>query len=266
MTGRSCLARSALNIVTDWGWRTKADLEVDMSTTPTASAARILVIEDDVAIRDLVAISLGAAGFHVQPTGTIAEARSCLEAEKFDLLIVDVRLPDGNGIAFAQEIVQLSTAGVIIMTGGGDEIDRIVGLELGADDYIDKPFHQRELVARARAVLRRLMVKPDQSEPHDSDIRFHGYTLCKSARTLVDPTGASVALTTMEFDVLAVLAENKNVVMQRSAIFNDAGFRGSDPGRVIDGLISRLRKKLVQSDGSPLHIRTVHGRGYTLSE
>lgn len=242
-----------------------------MNLYPSPVTAAILIIEDDVSIRELVKLSFAAANFDVDISGTIAEARANLACKKYDLLIVDVHLPDGNGIEFARELLRTSNAGIIIMTGGGDEIDRIIGLELGADDYINKPFHQRELVARARAVLRRITHPNTQGEPlpsevRSSDIQFHGYSLSKTARTLTDPNGIDVELTTMEFDVLAVLVENKNVVLDRNAIFKSAGFRGSDPGRVIDGLVSRLRRKLVKTEGPSVYIRTVHGRGYTLAD
>lgn len=233
--------------------------------------ASILVIEDDPEILELIVFNMNAAGFFVKTAETILDARTELKGNDFDLVIIDVRLPDGNGLEFAQEVSKASTMGVIIMTGSGDDVDRIIGLELGADDYINKPFHQRELVARARAVLRRTHKLNARGGTHAKEvenpsIQFHGYSLYKSNRSLFDRDGKLVNLTAMEFDVLVVLANNKNVVLSRSKIYKSASLRASDPSRVVDGLISRLRKKLFVNDQPLLRIRTIHGRGYALTE
>lgn len=239
----------------------------------TRQTAKILVVDDDRSILSLIELNLSAAGYDVQTTENIFDARLALRMADFDLLITDVRLPDGNGIEFAREVIKTSEMGIVIMTGGGDEIDRIIGLELGADDYINKPFHQRELVARVRAILRRLRPvspgNPVQSKHSKNDlVEFHGYVLSNAHRSLVGKDGAFVSLTTMEFNVLAVLANNKNEVLSRSEINNGIGFRGAaaDAGRLIDGLISRLRKKLNSESQPIVWIRTVHGRGYTLTD
>lgn len=242
-----------------------------MQDLHSPTPASILVIEDDPDILDLIVFNMNAAGFLVKTAETILDARTALKGNDFDLLIIDVRLPDGNGVEFAQEVIKASTIGIIVMTGSGDEIDRIVGLELGADDYINKPFHQRELVARARAVLRRhhkfnTDAGIDASDVGNPSIQFHGYSLYKSNRSLFDRDGELVNLTAMEFDVLVVLADNKNVVLSRSKIYQSASLRASDPSRVVDGLVSRLRKKLFADDQPLLRIRTVHGRGYALTE
>lgn len=242
-----------------------------MQGIQTLQTASILVVEDDPHILELIEYNLASAGFLVKTAGTILDARAALERFSFDLLVIDVRLPDGNGMEFARDVTKTSAIGIIIMTGSGDEIDRIIGLELGADDYINKPFHQRELVARARAVLRRSRsIDKDKSEPgSDSEvpcIQFHEYSLNKSNRSVIDVNGEPVSLTSKEFDVLLVLAENKNIVLSRSKIHADAGLLTADLSRGVDGLISRLRKKLFSNNQPHLRIKTVHGRGYVLTE
>lgn len=240
----------------------------DLAPIATAS---ILVIEDDPDILELIVHNMSAARFLVEAAETLGDARIALRRKNFDLLIVDVRLPDGNGMEFAQEVSKTSEIGIIVMTGSGDEVDRIIGLELGADDYINKPFHQRELVARARAVLRRGRKSNEDLEDQADEFRahaiqFHGYALCKSNRSVIGMDGEPIDLTTLEFDVLAVLVDNKNVVLSRSDIYEHACLRTSNPSRAVDGLISRLRKKLFENDRPLLRIRTIHGRGYALTE
>lgn len=236
-----------------------------------AATASILVIEDDPDILELIVFNMSAARFLVETAETLVDARIALRRKNFDLLIVDVRLPDGNGMEFAQEVSKTSAFGIIIMTGSGDDVDRIIGLELGADDYINKPFNQRELVARARAVLRRgRKINEDLEDRVDEfrecGIHFHGYALYRSSRSVIGWDGEPVNLTTLEFDVLAILADNKNVVLSRADIYERTCLRTSNPSRAVDGLISRLRKKLFENDRPLLRIRTIHGRGYALTE
>ena len=243
-----------------------------MQASTKNEPAEVLVLEDDKEICDLIDFNLSAAGFKVKTVETMRDARLALSLADFDLMITDVRLPDGNGLEFSREIMTTSKMGIIVMTGAGDEIDRIVGLELGADDYINKPFHQRELVARTRAVLRRLRQINTSDEEvtggaQDAEpITFHGYSLFKSNRLVTDKLGRPVTLTTMEFDVLAVLAANKNKTMSRSQIYDAALFRSENDGRLIDGVISRLRKKLFTDNCPSARIRTIHGRGYSLAD
>lgn len=229
----------------------------------------VLVVDDEKDLLDLIAMSLRSGGFEIAVAGTIGEARERFAKTHFDLVIIDLRLPDGNGLTFSEELRAKSDIGIIIMTGTGDDVDRILGLELGADDYIDKPFRQRELLARARAVLRRTMQnttdRQESPDVVDEDIiMLRDYCLNKSARSLVDGTGAAVNLTTLEFDVLAVLASQKGVVHSRPEIYKSARLRAGEPGRLVDGLISRLRKKLFSEDEARQRIQTVHGRGYML--
>jgi DNA-binding response OmpR family regulator len=231
--------------------------------------ARVLIVEDEPDLRELIENNLRASNFDVEAVGSIAAARTLVDSTAFDLMIVDMNLPDGNGVTFSQQLRASSGSAVIVITGGGDETDRILGLELGADDYIQKPFLQRELLARARAVLRRYnhsqsIAKNDTAlEPRT--IHFHGYALNPTARTVKTLTGESVDLTTLEFDVLAKLASHPNTVFSREEIYKSAAFRTGDPGRLVDGLISRLRKKLYDDAVAKEHIKTIHGRGYALT-
>lgn len=231
----------------------------------------ILLVEDDDQLRLLLEESLGAAGYEVDSAENVSSARTAIQTRAYDLLIVDMRLPDGNGLDLTQEVRKVSQTAIIVITGAGDEVDRILGLELGADDFIQKPFFNRELIARAKAVLRRydasraaLSTMP--ADPQDSCIAFHGYTIHFGSRTLQSDCGNAVNLTTSEFDVLAHLAKNRNLVLSRDDIYAAARLRSGDPGRLIDGLVLRLRRKLYCAQSAKQKIRTVHGRGYVLSD
>jgi len=231
--------------------------------------ATVLIIDDESALRELIVNSFQASNFDIEAVGSIAAARTLLNATAFDLIIVDMNLPDGNGVTFSQQLRASAGSAIIIITGVGDETDRILGLELGADDYIQKPFKQRELLARARAVLRRYhqsrAIVQSDTDLESKTIHFHGYSLNPAARVVKTVTGESVDLTTLEFDVLTKLASHPNTVFSREDIYKSASFRTGDPGRLVDGLISRLRKKLYDASIAKEHIKTIHGRGYALT-
>ena len=232
--------------------------------------AKLLLVEDEPDLRELTEQNLAAANFDVTSVGSLSAARNALATKDFDLVIVDMKLPDGNGLNFMQNHRKHSEVAFIVATGAGDETDCILGLEFGADDFIQKPFMQRQLLARVRAVLRRYRISTSgfaqTAAEHPETYTFHNYDLNLDSRLLRRRDGKIVDLTTLEFDVLAKLAKSKNIVVSRNDIYASAQFRTGDPGRLVDGLISRLRKKLYDCDSAKYCIKTIHGRGYALTE
>jgi len=230
---------------------------------------RVLVLDDEAHIRGLVTESLRQEGYEVLAAGTIAEVESARRGQDFDIFVLDVILPDGNGLRLARELSRQSSAGILLLTGKGDETDRVVGLEIGADDYIVKPFRPRELRARVNAVYRRIARGPSPAEASRSDpqsILFHGLRLFPESRSLQDAEGAEIDLTTLEFDVLSVLLRHANRVLSRDQIMNQVkGQDWSAYDRAIDGLISRLRSKLYPDGSGAQRIKTIRNIGYMLS-
>jgi len=229
-----------------------------------------IVVDDEVEITGILDKALREEGFDVACCHTIREFDEKFEQSRFDLAFIDLGLPDGNGLEAARRIKQACDAGVIILTGRGDEIDRVLGLELGADDYIVKPFGIRELRARAKAVLRRVLAarQPTQDTPvtePDTVQILHGLKISYASRVVRDGSGQEIELTTLEFDVLSVLAARPNRVFSRDQIMDNV--RGPDWAaydRSVDGLISRLRRKLFTDGSGANKIKTIRGVGYML--
>jgi DNA-binding response OmpR family regulator len=194
-----------------------------------------------------------------------------LETSNIDIFIIDVMLPDANGMNVARDLRQSTEAGIILLTGRDEEMDHVLGLELGADDYVTKPFRLREFRARVNAVYRRVakrthLAENDPTPPPQEALKPPGLVIIPSARTVHRDSGESVALTTMEFDVLIALASRPNRVLTRNEIMDDV--RGPDWAaydRAIDGVVSRLRRKLYPDDHGHEHIKTIRGIGYMLS-
>lgn len=227
----------------------------------------ILVLEDDAEILDEISESLSDDGFHTLGVRSIAEAWETTERHRIDLFLVDLNLPDGNGLNLAKAIREKSDVGIIIVTGKTEEIDRVVGLEIGADDYISKPFSPRELLARVRAVLRRTK---GHSYPDTSSVRrrgevveFSDWTLDLAAHHLVSSDGKDVDLTTAEFELLRAFVESSNRVLSRDFLLDRIhGHEWGGYDRGVDGLVSRLRRKISARAGDPQLIKTVRGAGY----
>lgn len=231
----------------------------------------ILIVEDDQDIATMLEVALSIARFDVVMAPSQKAAAHALERRAFDIILIDLRLPDGSGLDLAREIRTKSKTPIVMMSGQADDIDRIVGLEMVADDYLQKPFSPRELVARCRAILRRYETYTSDNDisanqTTNTTFSFHGFTLKRAGRELCNSDGSQVELTTREFDVLWTLAENQGTVLSRQEIYVSSGMGKGLADRQVDGLISRLRSKLY-SDGDGLRkIRTVHGRGYVLSD
>jgi len=234
------------------------------------AAPHILVVDDDAKVRLLLRKCFEGEGFAVSEAGSGAEACIAVESNPPDLVTLDLTLPDMDGLAVARVIRAKSRTPIIMVTGKGETIDRVVGLELGADDYIAKPFHLREVLARVRAVLRRAEAVPPAT-PQDkapatpsSALRFDCWVLDIAKRELRRAgTGDLVPLTTAEFALLEVFARNPHRALTRDQIMDHMKGREWNPfDRTIDNLVAKLRRKLEAEPGQPLLIKTVRSIGY----
>ncbi|MBN8943499.1 MAG: response regulator transcription factor [Rhizobiales bacterium] len=231
------------------------------------SGVHILLVDDDGQIRQLVAKFLRANGFKVSAARDGYEMREVVAHTTVDLVILDVMLPGISGFDLCREIRAQSQTPVVMLTAKGDETDRIVGLEIGADDYLAKPFNPRELLARINAVLRRSF-GPRESEPgaRSRKYAFEGWTLDTLRRDLINPEGVIIELTSGDYDLLLTLVEAPQRVLTREHLLDAARNRtttGFD--RSIDVQISRLRKKIDEAGGAHSIIKTVRGVGYMFS-
>jgi len=235
------------------------------------TATKVLLVDDETAILSNLSEAMAMAQFDVL---TASDKRSALDAvatHKIDLALIDLRLPDGDGLELARSIRASAEIPILMMSGKADDVDRILGLELVADDYLQKPFLHRELIARVRAILRRYGQNDEKDKaghlPSTSaEETLQGLTLNRGARRVMRPDGTDIDLTTREFDVLCVLAEHRGTVLTRQDIYAAAGIGKGHVDRQVDGLVCRLRTKLNGSGTDGLQIRTVHGRGYVLTE
>lgn len=238
-------------------------MTVTTSTTPAAPA--IVLVEDDPAIRTLTARALQQNGFTVRPATSAPEMWLAMEAGPVDLVLLDIMLPGTSGIDLCRALRQKSDVPIIFISAKGSETDRVVGLELGADDYIAKPFGTSELVARVRAVLRRGALDRRHGEPELGILTFDGWELNLSRRELQSPSRALVDLTGAEFDLLVVLLDHAGRVIARDRLIELSRTRlGDSSDRSIDVLVSRLRRKLGHG-GKPAPIVTVRGVGYMMT-
>lgn len=227
----------------------------------------ILVVDDDEKILSLLEAYLERNQFDVL---TAIDARSALNTFRqheanIALVVLDVMLPDEDGFSVCRQIRQTSTAPIIMLTASADETDRIVGLELGADDYLGKPFNPRELLARIKAILRRTEHVADKPKS-DRYFQFEGYQLDTVGRTLTDPDGEVIALSGGEYQLLVYLVERAGAIVDRTQLAEAT--RGRDPGpldRYLDVQISRLRSRLKDEGRQQKYIKTVRGAGYVFA-
>ncbi len=222
-----------------------------------------MVIDDDASVLRLIEAALREEGYAILSGQSVAWAQHTLASTHVDLCIVDLDLPDGSGLSLVKELRARSEIGIIILTGRGDEIDQVLGFELGADDYVVKPFRVRELRARVKAVARRAPADQKKSASLLPDHTFGPYKVFLGARQVIDCQGKEVALTPMEFDALAAFLLNPNAVLNRDQLMT--AIRGRDWAsydRSIDGLVSRLRAKLPAPEGLRPYIVTIYGIGY----
>jgi len=212
-----------------------------------SETAHILVVDDQKDICDVVQDYLSGEGYRVSAANDGAAMRRVMSQQPIDLVILDLMLPGEDGLTLARTLRDESNVGIIILTGRGETVDRIIGLEMGADDYLPKPFHLRELLARVKSVLRRASARSQEKQTPGArtKVRFAGWNLDLSTRELVSPAGGEVRLTTGEFDLLAAFVNHANQVLSRDRLLDLARNREAGPfDRTIDVQVGRLRRKL----------------------
>ncbi len=231
----------------------------------TETKTRILVVDDDLRLRDLLNRYLGEQGFAVRAVSEAHAMDKLLAHERFDLMVLDLMLPGEDGLSICRRLRGTkNTIPIIMLTAKGEDVDRIVGLEMGADDYLPKPFNPRELVARINAVLRRRAapLPPGAPSAEAESVEFGGMTVNLATRTLVR-NGEHLALTTGEFALLKVLITHPRVPLSRDKLMELARGREYEVfDRAIDVQVSRLRKLIEPDPASPTFIQTVWGFGY----
>jgi DNA-binding response OmpR family regulator len=235
--------------------------------TEGTSQERILIVDDDAALRETIADFLSGEGYLTLEAGNVIEARAALEKLAPDLILLDINMPGGDGLTLASQLrAQISTP-IIILSGKGSMVDRVVGLEVGADDYLPKPFELRELLARVRAVLRRSRpLKADSPVMPERQASFSAFVLMPSRRELTTGNGERIELTGAEYNLLAAFVERPNRVLTRDAIADLTRKDDWDAfDRSIDTLVSRLRRKLAPHADAAQLIQTVRGEGYVLA-
>ncbi len=235
--------------------------------TEVQTMHRLLVVDDDSDIRSLLAEQLGRAGYAVSTAGDGAQMRQVLAREHIDLIVLDLNLPREDGLALCREIRVRGSTPVIMLTARSEPIDRVLGLEMGADDYLAKPFEPRELLARIRNVLRRTEALPSNLEPLAMRrAGFSGWVFDLEHRHLVDPAGRVVMLSGAEFRLLRVFVAHANKVLSREqlvALSSGRNYESQD--RATDLQVSRLRQKLGDAGGSDGLIKTVRNEGYVFA-
>lgn len=225
---------------------------------------RILMIDDDHKLCRLVKDYLAPHSFRVEAAHNGIEGLEKVKAGKFDAVILDVMLPGMDGFTVLKGIRQISNIPVMMLTALGDEADRIVGLEIGADDYLPKTFSTRELLARLRAVTRRSIMNAGQSQTNSDEINFHDLYINSATREVLQ-NGMPLSLTALEFDLLFCLARSAGRVLDRDTILDEIAGRSYDVfDRSIDVHISSLRRKLSDDSKNPRYIKTIRSVGYML--
>lgn len=226
----------------------------------------ILIVDDDREIRDLLSRFLTRNGLRVSVARDEREMHKVMQDSSIDLVVLDAMLPGKDGFTICRELRAAGRVPIIMLTAAGEETDRIVGLEMGADDYMSKPFNPRELLARMRAVLRRSSNPGRATEPTGAAVRFAGWMLDVPRRELLSPEGTLVTLSTGEFDLLVAFVEHPQRVLSREQLLDLARGRGPAPfDRSIDVQVSRLRRKIEPDPHAPTMISTVRGGGYVFT-
>lgn len=236
-------------------------------TSRTEDSPHILVVDDDERIRHMLTRYFQQEGYRISAASDGAAMRAQLNGS-VDVVLLDVVMPGEDGLTLARELRATSNVGIIMLTSRDDVLDRVVGLEVGADDYIPKPFHLREVLARVKSVLRRRgpRIQPAAVGASEEVIRFDGWRLEIGRRQLISPTGDDVALTTGEFDLLAALAKHPGRVFGREALMDLTRGRSWEAfDRTIDAQVARLRKKIEVDPKNPTLVKAVRGVGYVFT-
>jgi len=237
-----------------------------------STSAHILVVDDEAEVRALLRAGFEREGFEVSEAKDGAGLMAVLDKRAVDLITLDVRLLGEDGFSLAREVRAKKNVPIVMISGMGDMIDRVVGLELGADDYITKPFQMREVLARIRAVLRRYAPVATEASRASNELQkspryaFDGWSLDIARRELKDPEGEPCELTTAEFNLLAILVKRPGRVLSRDELMDLLkGHDWTPLDRSIDGLVARLRKKIERGGESPHLVKTVRGVGYAFA-
>ncbi|MEM6481487.1 MAG: response regulator transcription factor [Pseudomonadota bacterium] len=232
----------------------------------------ILVVDDEAKLRKVLVTCLEQEGYRTVEAEDAASTLKCFERERPDLVTLDLRLGADNGLDIAREIKRISDVPIVMVTGRDDVLDRVVGLELGADDYIAKPFHVREVLARINAVLRRSGRNETASKPLNGSAaaiplyRFAGWEVSPERFEVLSPDGTLCVMTTAEFNLLMVFLERPKRILSREQLMEFLGGASYSPlDRTIDNQVARLRKKIEEDPASPRIIRTVRGIGYSFT-
>ncbi|MEM9763040.1 MAG: response regulator transcription factor [Pseudomonadota bacterium] len=227
---------------------------------------RIIVCDDEAPLRRMLGDYLSECGYDVRQVADAAELNTALEAKPPDLVLLDIRMPGKDGLTVLREIRETSRVPVMMLTAAGDVVDKVLGLEFGADDYLVKPVDLRELQARVKAALRRSKIQVEEqelSERLSGTVPFGPCRLDIDGARLFGPDGAEIVITAMEFSLLRVFAENRGRVLKRDQLLEQAHDKGWEPfDRSIDLRISRIRRKIEVNPTKPEVIRTVRGLGY----
>jgi len=232
-----------------------------------AKQDHILIVDDDAEIRGLLGEYLQKQGYRATAVADGKGLRVAMEKSRPDVIILDLMLPGEDGLALCRDLRARSETPIIMLTARGDETDRIVGLELGADDYVAKPFNPRELLARIKSVLRRARSLPDNLKPEEAgSYRFAGWTLDVATRNLTGADGVVVPLGGTEFRLLRIFLEHPNRVLTRDQLIDLMLSRDAAPfDRAIDVQVSRLRHRLGEDAKEPAIVKTVRGQGYVFA-
>jgi two-component system OmpR family response regulator len=229
-------------------------------------ADHVLVVDDDAEIRKLLGEYLQRNGFRVSLATDGREMRRALEQVRPDIVVLDLMLPGQNGLTLCRDLRTTSNLPVIMLTARGEEVERIIGLEMGADDYIAKPFSPRELLARLKTILRRARGFAPGLRAEPQRLRFAGWILDRAARQLIAPDGVVVPLSGAEYKLLCVFVEHPNRVLDRNQLMDlTVGRDGTPSDRSIDVQVSRLRMRLRDDAREPRIIKTVRSEGYVLA-
>ncbi|WP_113253877.1 response regulator [Bosea vestrisii] len=227
------------------------------------STPHIAVIDDNREIRDLVGRYLQKHEYRVSLVESAASFRRLLDRSAFDLAVLDIMMPGEDGLSLCRFLRETTDLPIIMLTALAEETDRIVGLEFGADDYLSKPFNPRELLARIKAVLRRVQTLPPRREIKSAEVRFDRWLLHTGRRELTSDDGLTVPLSTAEFRLLSTFIDRVGLVLSRDQLLDLAVGRNAEPfDRSIDNRVSRLRKKIERDPKTPTLIKTHWGGGY----